>query len=279
MDKLYAKPHDNLSTSILLIRGQNVVLDSDLAALFGVETKRLNERVKRKADRFGEKYAFQLTNKEFASLRSQNATSKGRGGRRHPPWVFTEHGVVMVATVLDSQEAIEASMLVIEVFVKVKHRLSLGSDSTGVLLPAPNKSTPTEPEGGVTSLASLWGGMSTRLQDALNHVLDTVVDYGSQATIREEAQNLIGESIQSLKERLKKTGLENEEVAARATKLLAEAEKEKSIAAKNRAEVDALEFSIIVRKLRLLIEAHRAISGDKLEGFLGVLKELGENYS
>lgn len=112
-----------IESSIIVVRNQRVILDNDLADLYGVQTKRLNEQVKRNAERFGEKYAFQLSKNEFAGLRSQIATSKtGRGGRRYPPWVFTEHGVVMAATVLDSDKAVEASKFIVDVFVEVKNR-------------------------------------------------------------------------------------------------------------------------------------------------------------
>jgi len=188
---------EQIESSIIEMRSERVFLDSDLAEVYGVTTKRLNQQVKRNAARFGEKYAFQLTNKEFANLRLQSATSSsGHGGRRTPPWAFTEYGVV--------------------------------------------------------------------------------IDTRSQSTVREEAQTLISESIQHLKDRPKKQGLENEEIAARVVKLLAEAEKEKAIAAKTRAETEKLEFATIVRKLRLLLEVQRVIEHDRVDGFLDVLKEMGD---
>jgi hypothetical protein len=262
--------------SIIHIRGRNVITDADLAAVFGVETKRLNEQVKRNIDRFGERYAFRLTDDEFAGLKSQSATSKtGRGGTRYAPWVFTEHGVVMAATVLDSERAVEASKLIVDVFVEVKRQLIASRGDSLALVPAPGEIVPLTGSGPLGKLTGLWEGLGPRLQIALNHVLDTVINTKDQATVREEAQNLISESIEHLKDRLKKTGLENDELAARATKLLAEAEKEKSLAAKTKAETAALEFTTIVRKLRLLIEAHRAMAEDKVDNFLVVLKELG----
>jgi hypothetical protein len=262
--------------AILQIRGRNVITDAELAAVFGVETRVLNQAVKRNADRFGERYAFQLTEAEFAALRSQTVTSNpGRGGRRYAPWVFTEHGVVMAATVLDSERAAEASKLIVDVFVEVKRRLVSGAGQSLALIPSPGEIVPLPAAGPLGKLTGLWEGMGPRLQAALNHVLDTVINTKDQATVREEAQNLISESIEHLKERLKKSGLENEELAARATKLLAEAEKEKSIAARTKVETAALEFNLIVRKLRLLIEAHRAMAENKVDDFLLVLKELG----
>lgn len=257
-----------IESAIVEVRGERVILDSDLAQIYGVETRQLNQQVKRNAERFGDKYAFQLTKEEFDCLRSQSVISKGRGGRRYPPWAFTEHGVVMTATVLDSETAIDASRFVVDVFVEVKRRLTRKSSAL-----APIPAGPLSP---LEQLSGWGAGIGARLQLALNHVLDSVIDNQKQATIREEAQNLISESIQHLKERLKKQSLENEEIAARVVRLLAEAEKEKAIAAKTRAESDKLEFATIVRKLRLLLEVQRSIEQDRIDDFLDVLKEMGE---
>ncbi len=214
-----------------------------------------------------------FTGKSEVALRSQIVTSKrGRGGRQYAPWVFTEHGVVMAATILNSKQAIEASKLVVDVFIEVKRSLD-GQDSA---LKVISKDTPDGGSKGLARLDGFWNNMGPRLQAAMDQVLDSVIDQKRKSTIREEAQNLISESINTLKDRLKKTGLENEELAAKATKLLAEAEKEKSIAAKTRAETEAVEFQTIVKKLRLLIEAQRAMTQNKVDGFLNVLKELGE---
>ncbi len=103
---------------IIRVRGQAVILDADLAALYGVETRRLNEQMKRNKDRFPKSFAFQLTKSEWERLRSQNAISKGRGGRRYAPYVFTEHGVLMAANVLNSRKAIQTSVAIVEAFVK-----------------------------------------------------------------------------------------------------------------------------------------------------------------
>ncbi len=94
-------PTERIERSILLIRGHKVLLDVDLAALYGVPTKRLNEQVRRNRARFPEDFMFQLTAEEVTYLRSQFATSnKGRGGRRYAPYAFTEQGVAMLSTVL-----------------------------------------------------------------------------------------------------------------------------------------------------------------------------------
>jgi hypothetical protein len=256
-----------IESSIIEVRNQRVILDSDLAGLYGVETKRLNEQVKRNAAKFDDGYAFRLTKEEVDDLRSQSATSnQGRGGRRYPPWAFTEHGVVMAATILDSVQAVEASKLIVGVFVEVRHRFN-GSEAVAVVPSAAGEPTP------LGKLAAGGHGI-VRLQRALDHVLDSVIDSEKQKTVRDEARHIITESIQSLKDRLRKQGLENAEIEARVVKLLAEAEKEKAVAARTRVESDKLEFAVIVSKLRLLLEAQRAMEQDRMDGFLDVLREM-----
>ena len=104
------------------IRGYKVMLDSDLAALYEVPTHRLNEAVKRNVKRFPSDFMFQLTEDEWESLRSQIAISKNaRGGRRFAPYVFTEHGVSMLSTVLNSERAIEVNIMIMRTFVELRH--------------------------------------------------------------------------------------------------------------------------------------------------------------
>ena len=110
---------------ILAIRGQRVLLDRDLAQIYGVPTKRLNEQVRRQKGRFPADFMFQLTAVETAGLRSQFATSSsGWGGRRHRPWVFTEHGAIMAANVLKSPTAVRASIQVVRAFVRLREMLA-----------------------------------------------------------------------------------------------------------------------------------------------------------
>ncbi|OGR13835.1 MAG: DNA-binding protein [Deltaproteobacteria bacterium RIFOXYB12_FULL_58_9] len=116
---------ETITQQIFLARGQKVILDADLAKLYGVPTKRFNEQVKRNKGRFPEDFMFQLTKEEADALRSQNATSKtGRGGRRYAPYVFTEHGAIMAANILNSEGAIEISVYVVRAFVKIREELT-----------------------------------------------------------------------------------------------------------------------------------------------------------
>ena len=116
-------PNERIEGRIFLIRGQKVMLDKDLAELYRVPTKRLNEQVKRNIMRFPEDFMFQLTLREMDSLRSQFATSK-KGGRRYLPYAFTEQGVAMLSSVLNSEIAIQVNIAVMRVFVKLRQILS-----------------------------------------------------------------------------------------------------------------------------------------------------------
>jgi hypothetical protein len=114
-------PENQILKIILIIRGEKVILDSDLAALYGVETRRLNEQVRRNIDKFPEDFMFQLTQEEFANLKSQIATSSlGWGGRRKAPLVFTEHGALQAANVLKSAQANKMSVYIVRTFVRLR---------------------------------------------------------------------------------------------------------------------------------------------------------------
>ena len=114
---------------IYIIRGQKVMLDSDLANLYGVETKRLNEQVRRNIDRFPDDFMFQLTQDEFTFLKSQIATSNiGRGGKQKQPLVFTENGVAMLSTVLNSKQAIMVNIAIMRIFTKLRSFYLLEKD-------------------------------------------------------------------------------------------------------------------------------------------------------
>jgi len=110
-----------IQNMIYEIRGQKVMLDSDLARLYEIETKALNRAVKRNIERFPDFFMFQLTEEEFSSLRCQLGTSNGsKGGRRYLPYVFTEHGVLMLSSVLNSKKAISVNIEIMVTFIKLR---------------------------------------------------------------------------------------------------------------------------------------------------------------
>jgi hypothetical protein len=112
-------PDDLISSKIYFIRDYKIMIDSDLSELYQVKTKRLNEQVKRNLNRFPEDFMFQLTVDEWKILKSQNATSSW-GGRRVPPYVFTEHGVLMLSSILNSERAIAVNIQIMRVFTKIR---------------------------------------------------------------------------------------------------------------------------------------------------------------
>ena len=128
-----ARPHsvipvERIARRIYLIRNEKVMVDSDLADLYGVETKNLNKTVKRNLRRFPADFMFQVTAEEFEALRFQIGTSNGRGGRRTRPYVFTEHGVAMLSSVLNSDRAADVNVAIMRTFVKLREILATNQD-------------------------------------------------------------------------------------------------------------------------------------------------------
>jgi phage regulator Rha-like protein len=121
-----------VESRILLLRHQRVILDTDIAELYGVPVKVLNQQVKRNRERFPADFVFRLTSKEDEVLRSQFVTSKqGRGGRRYAPYAFTEHGAIMAATVLNSERAVQMSVFVVRAFVRLREMLATNRKLAG----------------------------------------------------------------------------------------------------------------------------------------------------
>jgi phage regulator Rha-like protein len=118
-------PAERIERSIVLIKGHKVMLDEDLAELYGVETRILVRNVKRNLERFPAHFMFRLTNEEYQRLRSQIGISKpGRGGRRYLPYAFTEQGVAMLSSVLHSKRAIQVNIAIMDTFVRLRQMLS-----------------------------------------------------------------------------------------------------------------------------------------------------------
>ncbi|MEZ5815949.1 MAG: ORF6N domain-containing protein [Hyphomicrobiaceae bacterium] len=243
------------------IRGERVILDSDLAALYETETRVFNQAFKRQRERsrFPREWAFELNEAEVEDLRSQNVIpSGGWGGRRTPPWAFTEHGVVLAATMLQSDRAAAVMRFVVDVFVKARRgKLARGG------LPA----VEAQSEGGA------GGPIAERLQGTLKRVLEHKID--DQKSLREEAQSVLKDSLGHVKAKLKRAEFESDEIAARTAKLLAEAEAAKASAAKTKAETEAIRTKMLATKLRLMLQAEQALAQDQLESFLKLLEELG----
>lgn len=244
------------------VNGVRVVLDKELADFFNIETRALNQAVKRNKDRFPRGWAFQLTKAQFDTLKSQSVITKDSwGGRRTAPWVFTEHGVVMTATILRSQRAVEASQFVVEAFIALR-----SGGQAKAHLPATSKSN---------ALASLGSKFLPKLQEQLAATLEMQANPKRGSTLREETEELIDKGLANLKSRLKKAGLENEEIEARILKFLAEAEESRARAATEREMTEKQRLKNQANRLRLLIRAEIAMRDGELAEFLELLDDLG----
>ena len=251
-------------TKIFNVRGQGAIVDYDLAPRLGVDTTRLNQQVKRNIERFPPDWAFQLTVEEFTAFKAEYPDQKAsHGGRRKPPWVYTEHGVVMAASVLRSPTAVQAMQFVVSLFVAARRA---GLADTSALLPTARTATDLTPRN---------DGMSNKLKSVIERLMETMADEQLKTSIKDEALTVMHEAVDSIKERLKKPGVENDEIAARATKYLAEAEMAKATAAKTRAETSRIDFDILVRKLRLVMSAQLVLESGDVRSFVGILENLG----
>lgn len=243
------------------IRGERVVLDQDVARLFGVETKRLNEQVTRNADKFGDDFAFRLTKDEVEILRSQNATSSDEwGGARYLPRVFTEHGVVMAATVLKTPQAIQAVRFVVRTFVDARHAyLQAKTVEKGKQLALP---------------LSFQSDLMTKINTTLGHVLDAMIDAENEVTVRDEAKAIAAEGLKAVKDYLKKQGIQNDKTLAEVRKVMAEAESIEVATAGKRTENHHRQLALLAKKLRLVLQAQHYTQTGSMEGLLQVLSDL-----
>jgi phage regulator Rha-like protein len=126
-------PVEAIVSKIILLRGERVMLDRDLAEMYGVETKQLKRAVRRHIDRFPNDFMFQLNNEEFRSLRRQFGTLKRGAHSKYPPMAFTEQGVAMLSSVLNSQRAVEVNIAIIRAFVHLRRMISTHSELARML--------------------------------------------------------------------------------------------------------------------------------------------------
>lgn len=199
-------------------RGKAVILDSDLAAALGLETRALNQSIKRNATMIDDRHGFQLTQEEFNVLRSQSVMSKpGRGGRTHLPWVFTERGVTRVTTFINTPQAIRASDLIVDTFVMVQKQVAAGRQAIAVGDPSRYH---VEPE-----VAEQNRELGKRMMTAISGLLDMVIDIRTRETVADTAKDMTARVLENVRERLREKSLENLKLEAEIQLILREAEK------------------------------------------------------
>lgn len=260
---------DAVRGAILQVAGRPVLLDRDVASYFEVETRALNQALRRNPTRF-DSYAWQLSNRDYKRLKTRGVLqTAGRGGRRTIPLVFTEHGIVMAATVLNSERAIAACRRIVEAFVAFRLNETRGAATT------PDVETkPMRPVGGVM-LADLKSSLLPKLRERFEALLAAEINPRTRKTVREETEAFIAEGIDHFKERLKAKGLANEEIEARVLKFIAEAEEARARAATERQMTERQRIRNQANQLRLMIRAEIAFSSGEVADLLEVLDALG----
>ena len=194
------------------IRNRNVLLDRAVAEAFGVETRAINQAVARNPQKFSDEHVFQLTPEEAEYLTSLGVISKpGRGGSRSLPWVFSIKGVTRLVTVVNSPRALQATDLILDVFIEVWQQVAQGASEISVsnpsrLLPA--------------TASAEFVKLRKKLVRALDELLDIVVNPKTNATVRDEIEETASAAFEHLKERLKTRGLENDKLTAETAHIL-----------------------------------------------------------
>lgn len=246
--------------SVLFCRAQPVLLAARVARAFGVETREVNQAVKRNLDKFNEMHTFELSSEEVEFLTSQGVMSKpGRGGSRAAPRVFTQKGVMRLATVVRSPKAHEATDLMIDIFMEVYKQLAQGK--TELEISNPSRLVPPAAE------VSQFQKIRSKLYKALDSLLDTVIDSKQQTTIRDEIEELSGGALSHLKEHFKTKGLENEKIAADTLLILEKAREIRERTAADIRKSDAETEKILLENLDKKIGLVERLSGmiDRLE--------------
>lgn len=248
-------------------RGSPVMMDEEVARFFGIETRRLNEQVRRNAERFGGDFAFRLSSEEFAHLKSQFATSSW-GGRRKPPTAFTEHGVVMAATVLRSERAAIASRYIVRVFVEARRTSLAKSQGTNA------EPLVSDPE---TVLGALSGSSLTQqLDQALGRVIDALARADLGAIVQSESAAIASKGLAALKARLDQPGLQNDKLRAEIDKLIVDAEAQEALISGRHIDNQHRHLALIAKQLMLIIELHRYAQKGDVDLLLSMLKDIGD---
>lgn len=268
---------DTPTIPVYRIRDWTVALDADVAGRFGTKTGPFNQAIRRNAARFTEDFAFQLTQGEWDDLKSRDVTASGHGGRRTRPWAFTEHGVVMAATLLRSDDAIAASRLIVRTFVAARKaiaHLPEGSnapemlDLRAVLSPLPSASPTATPP------ARLPDALAHRAARMIDRILDTIANDEEGTTLREEGQALITKSLGAIRAHLDAKGIANEQTLTDIRKTLSEIEAIDIDVIARQIENDHRRLAYLAKQMQLIIAMQSYLEGGEAARFLDTLRAI-----
>lgn len=253
---------------VFLVRGMTVMVDAYVAEAFGVETKRINEAVARNPRKFDASHSFQLTAGETTALRSQSATSNsGRGGARYQPRVFTMKGVARLATVLNSDEALRATDLILDTFMAVRGQIAEGR--TQIEIGAPSRYLPaTDP--------AEAKAMRGKLAKALHNLLDAIVDVENNRSVRAALQDTATGALANIRERLRAKGIENAKLEAETILILAQGEQVMAAVRKSDVETEGLSLDNLERRMKLVREIAAIHADLEAPALVQLLSELAD---
>jgi hypothetical protein len=257
------------SIPVYQLRGYPVALDSDIAERFCTKTGPFNQTIRRNIDRFSEDFAFQLTTGEWDDLKSQNVISSGHGGRRTVPWAFTEHGVVMAATLLHTEAAIAASRVIVRTFVAARRAEALLPEGTNLPLQIDLAETrpPAEARGAAHALARRAAGM-------IDRILDTIANDDEGTTVREEGRAILTKSLGAIRAHLDAKGIANEKTVAEIRKTLTEIEAIDTDIIARQIEADHRRLAYLAKQMQMVIAAQTYLETGEATGFLETLRTL-----
>ncbi|KIX11335.1 ORF6N domain-containing protein [Dethiosulfatarculus sandiegensis] len=256
-------PH--IKSRIFELRGVRVILSADLAELYGVSTKALNQQVSRNPEKFKD-ISFKLSKQEFKALRSQIVTSKGRGGTTHPPNAFTVRGAIMAATVLRSEKAVKMSQLIVDVFVDFASQVKASPRPPAL----PAVAGQSEPGHKALTDAVSGGG----LKNHLNDLVDSILTKDDRQMVARETRETARRALAGLQEYLDKPGLANEKSRTEIARMIAEIRNIQSLGNKAQAEAEAIDLNTRLTELVVRLAAEL---GDTRELMQVVMQLLNAN--
>jgi hypothetical protein len=257
------------SVPVYQLRGYPVALDADIAERFGTKTGAFNQTIRRNIDRFSEDFAFQLTGEEWDDLKSQDVISSGHGGRRTAPWVFTEHGVVMAATLLRTETAIAASRIIVRSFVAARRAEALLPEGTNLPLQIDFAQRLPAAEG--KSAAHV---LARRAAGMIDRILDTIANDEEGTSLRQEGRAILTKSLGAIRAHLDAKGIANEKTVAEIRKTLTEIEAIDTDIIARQIEADHRRLAYLAKQMQLVIAAQTYLETGEATGFLETLRAI-----
>lgn len=247
----------NIKSSIVQIRGQLVILASDLAKFYDTSVGEINQYRKRNAEKFTDDYAFQLTQEELENLKSQNViSSTGHGGSRHLPWTYTEHGVAMMSMGMKSQNAVRLSKVIIDTFVDYRR----GTLPANPIMAGPNALKHRR-------------SLQEKLFRHMEQLLDVELPASNGHTVRDELGTIATKSLDHIKAILDGPVKSNEKISADVTKILAEAEKLYAETRKLNVETDTLVLQNYRTRIEFIRELREMAQQLERDDWIGVFED------